>query len=316
MAKITFDSDLVIDKLIDLVLMFLGLYAAIAVQDLVDAGKERRQYTQLLQGFSDELRNNKKQRVAVEEKLGALDQPGIGQVKARVDFFKAQSSYYARYASCYRDLWASQNPKTRALTSATEEELRLCLDVVKGGFKEKDPEHLALTPVYRRDVWRFYLAGGVHLFQEFEGKNQGARCTLNGVVVKSLAICIGSTYGELDEIEREVSGLQELVNDTYFNRQGSLSAVFEEFKERVKPYQKVRSEEAFRAIDALARRVAEHAEEGRFAVERTAAVMHFKVKLLKERMLTLDARFKEVRARIRQELGQPSKGEGGAGSGV
>jgi hypothetical protein len=306
-AKIKFDSDLLLDKLMDLVLMFLGLYAAIAVQDLVDAGKERRQYSQLLQGFSDELKNNKKQRGAVEEKLGALNVPGIGRVKERVDFFKAQSSYYARYVMCYRDLWAAQDPKTRRLTEASDDDLKACGKLMKGGFKEKDPEHLALTPVYRRDVWRFYLAGGVHLFQEFESKHQGARCTLNGVVIKSLAICIGSTYGELDEIEKEVSGLQDLVNDTYFNRQGALAAAFEEFKERVKPYQKARSEESYRAISSLAQRLVAHVDESRVAVDRTAAVMHFKVKLLKERMLLLDARFKEVRGRLRQELGLPSK---------
>jgi len=306
-AKIKFDADLLLDKLLDLALMFLGLYAAIAVQDLVDAGKERRQYTQLLQGFSDELKNNKKQRAAVEEKLGPLDQPGIGKMKTRVDFFKAQSSYYARFVMCYRDLWAAQDPKTRRLIDATEDDLKACRDLMKGGLKEKDPEHLALTPVYRRDVWRFYLAGGVHLFQEFEEKNQGARCTLNGVVIKSLAICVGSTYGELDEIEREVSALQDLVNDTYFNRQGALSVAFEEFKERVKPYQRARTEESLRAMTALAKRLVAHVDKARVAVEQTAAVMHFKVKLLKERMLLLDARFKEVRARLRQELGLPPK---------
>jgi hypothetical protein len=52
------DKSLLFDKSVDLLLMFLGLYAAMAVQDFADHQKEKKQYRQLIQGFHEELQSN------------------------------------------------------------------------------------------------------------------------------------------------------------------------------------------------------------------------------------------------------------------
>ena len=57
MGKPLSDS-IFLDKLLDLILMFLGLYAAMALQDLVDHHKDRAQYVELLRGFKEELNSN------------------------------------------------------------------------------------------------------------------------------------------------------------------------------------------------------------------------------------------------------------------
>ena len=65
-------SSIWFDKLIDLVLMFVGLYAAMEVQDFVDYRQDKKQYNQILEGFKDELKSNQKQKLTIEGGLGAI----------------------------------------------------------------------------------------------------------------------------------------------------------------------------------------------------------------------------------------------------
>ena len=294
-------SELVADKFVDLILMFLGLYAAIAVQDLVDQRKESKQYTQLLEGFTEELQGNKMQRSTVEGKLGNLDKGSdIGEANARFSYFKAEAKHFYSFLECYRDFRMIKVSKKRS--PAQQQRFKECKVVLKSKLKVKDPDHLSLSPVYRRDVWRFYLAGGVHLFQEFEKRVAHDRCKVDGVGIKGLAICIGSTYGELSEIEAQVKEIQDLVNDTYFNRQGSLEARFKQFLEELSPYKKRNDAQALAAINRLIDGVIAHIKTQEQAVDQSARVMQYKVKLLKKRMIVLDNRFDVVLTSVNAEL--------------
>ena len=98
-------SSLLFDKGLDLVLMFLGLYAAMAVQDFVDHGKDRIQYVKLLEGFEEELKSNKAQRSNIESKLGSLDQrDDIGEADESFNFFAQQTRWMDRFVRCYTDI--------------------------------------------------------------------------------------------------------------------------------------------------------------------------------------------------------------------
>ena len=85
-------AELFFDKLLDLILMFLGLYAAIAVQDYVDKHKEHKQYKQLLEGFSEELSSNQLQRKTVEGQLGKLEEDSLGGASLRFEYFEKKAN--------------------------------------------------------------------------------------------------------------------------------------------------------------------------------------------------------------------------------
>jgi hypothetical protein len=279
--------------------MFLGLYAAIAVQDYVDKHKEHKQYKQLLGGFSEELASNQLQRTTVEGQLGKLDKDDLGEASERFEYFEKKANYYQDFLYCYLDIKKSKNAQFKKQVSAKR--IKKCKTLMKG-FKDEDPKHLSLSPVYRRDVWRFYLAGGVHLFQEFETNSKIERCNLDGLSVNGLAICIGSTYGELTDIETQVKYIQDLVNDTYFRKQGAMETRFKKFIQELGPYRKSSDNNAIAAISRLIKELDAYITHVQYSVQETSALMRFKVGVLKQDMLKLDARFKVVQKAIKDEI--------------
>jgi len=289
-------SSIWFDKMIDLVLMFVGLYAAMEVQDFVDYRQDKKQYKQLLEGFKDELKNNQKQKLAIEGGLGATDQlADFGDAEKSLDYFMALSEYAVQFSGCYVDLRLNG-------AKLAGERAKTCKRLFKKRFTVEKPPHLELSPVYRRDVWRLYLADGVQLFREFESKQKKARCAIGEGSSKKLTICVGSIYAELDEIELRVGEIQRLVNETYFYYQGVLEASFNRFKKRVQTYKgrkdKVAVEVITEARDALHNEI----EKGQQAVEISRSQMRSKIRQLKREVLRLDGRFTEVRGAIKSEL--------------
>lgn len=258
------DRSLFFDKSLDLILMFLGLYAAIAVQDLVDHQKDKQNYKELLNGFREELDSNQQQRRNIESKLGQLDQiKEIGESGASFKFFSSQRKYMKQFLDCYLDM------KLKSIKKKTLDDQRVenCKLLFKKGFQLKAPEHLDLSPIYRKDVWRFYLAGGVQLFQKFERKTKQARCTIEGKPSFGLAICIGSIYTALKKVELQVAEIQNLVNETYFNRQGILDAEFQSFKRQIKDLGKRTDSEAIETIKSQVVGLKHDLKEGQQAVD-------------------------------------------------
>jgi len=292
------DTSLWFDKLVDLLIMFLGLYAAMELQDFVDHRQDKKQYQQLLDGFRDELKINQEQRAAIESGLGSLERLSeLGRAEASLDYFMQLSAYAERFSGCYVDLRANKK-------QSSAERVEECKQLFKDKFKQSKPDHLELSPVYRRDVWRLYLAGGVQLFREFESKVKAPRCTIGeGSGSKKLAICIGSVYAELDEIEERVEGIQRLVNETYFYYQGVLEAEFKRFKRLAKSYKGRKDQEAVRALNQARDELSKRIQEGQQAVEISRSQMRSKVVQLKRAFRELDQRFTEVRAAIKAERG-------------
>jgi hypothetical protein len=295
----TKDKSLLFDKSVDLILMFLGLYAAIAVQDLVDHQKDKDHYQQILSGFNEELESNQDQKSNIESKLGSLDKlTDIGEAGASFKFFTAQTKYMSSFLSCYLDLKMKGISK-KSMSAKREQK---CKQLFKVGFKQKAPEHLSLSPVYRKDVWRFYLAGGVQLFQTFETPSKQARCTIEGKTSTGLAICIGSIYTVLKKVENQVADIQKLVNDTYFNRQGILDAEFKEFKRQMKRLGKRKDAEAVALTKSSIENLNQHLREGQQAVDLSLSLMRFKISQLKTTANDLDGRFNEVLKSISAEV--------------
>lgn len=294
------DKSLLFDKSVDLILMFLGLYAAIAVQDFVDHQKDKDHYQQLLSGFKEELMSNQGQKSNIESRLGALDQVNsIGDAGTSFEFFTAQTKYMSSFLSCYLDFKLKGTSKKYALTPKREQE---CKALFKEGFKQTAPKHLSLSPVYRKDVWRFYLAGGVQLFQTFEKPSRVSRCTIEGQPSTGLAICIGSIYTVLKKVEKQVAGIQKLVNDTYFNRQGILDAEFKDFKRQMKQLGKRKDAEAIALTKSLVDKLNQHLREGQQAVDLSLSLMRFKISQLKATATSLDQRFDDVLKSISAEI--------------
>ena len=285
-----------VDKTIDLLLMFLGLYAAMELQDFVDYRQDKKQYTQLLEGFRDELQNNQRQRSAIESGLGALDKlSDLGESEASLDYFMNLSRYAIDFSGCYVDLRVNQSKLDADRT-------RECKQLFKERFATPKPPHLELSPVYRRDVWRLYLAGGVQLFRQFESKQRTQRCSIGEGGSKKLAICIGSVYAELDGIEERVEGIQRLVNETYFYYQGVLEAEFKLFKKNVQRYKGRKDKEAREVILRSRDALHEKLKAGQQAVEISRSQMRSKIIHLKRAARRLDERFEEVRGALNAEM--------------
>jgi hypothetical protein len=292
-------SSLLFDKGLDLVLMFLGLYAAMAVQDFVDHGKDRSQYIKLLEGFQEELESNKAQRTNIESKLGSLDQRNsIGEADKSFIFFGKQTKYMDQFVRCYTDILLNKAKQAKVSPAR----LKSCFTFLKAKFKLKQPEHLDLSPVYRRDVWRLYLAGGVQLFREFESESVYDRCQIEGKSSKRLAICIGSIYSELSDVEGQVHTIQELVNETYFFRQGVIDAEFGRFKRKVKELKSRKDADAAKQLRELRDRLIHNFQEGQEALDISRTQLRYKIRQLKDTTLKLEKRIDAVLNSIRNEV--------------
>lgn len=289
---------LLFDKGLDLLLMFLGLYAAMAVQDFVDHNKSRGQYKELLAGFQEELESNRDQRATIESKLGPLDQlNNVGESAKSFTFFNKQTAYMQRFVRCYTDIRLSK--AKRATVSA--QHINDCKTFIKGGFKLKQPPHLDLSPVYRRDVWRLYLIGGVQLFREFETVSDQPRCLIEGKTSKRLAVCIGSVYSELDEVEAQVKGIQSLVNETYFFRQGVIDSEFKRFVRELKALKGRKDADAATRLTELRDRVISKLQEGQEALDISRTQLRYKIKQLKVTASKLETRINSVLNSVGQE---------------
>ena len=66
-------GEIVVDKFIDFILIFVGLYAATALQRYQDESRARDDYVQLLKDFDRELKANLEQEKSIEKDLGKIE---------------------------------------------------------------------------------------------------------------------------------------------------------------------------------------------------------------------------------------------------
>jgi hypothetical protein len=294
------DPVLLVDKLIDLVFMFIGLYLAIAVQDWQDLEKSKEQYKQLISGFLEEVKANQDQKQAVEDQIATVnDFKNIGQAQIYFDYFHGQSKYFEDFLKTYEAMFILKQKKR---TATEEEELKAFIAKLREKSTFKKPETFELTPMYRKDVWNFYLAGGVHLFQTFNRKDQSVKCLSSDQKTQNLAICIGSTYGFLHEIEKIVDEIQVLVNDTYFGKQAEIDAIFKGFSEQIKEIDSYGKDHQNQMMTTFIQNHIDKIQAIRALVNQNESLVKFKIKLLKTKLLQTDERLNSVANALSQEL--------------
>ena len=293
-------SELLFDKGIDFLLMFLGLWAAMLAQDCADHQRDKQQYVKLLEGFQEELENNRDQRSVIESKLGDLSEDkSIGEAAESFDYFSAQAQYMRSFLPCYVDIRSRGVRGVRTLSAERKAECRKALKQ----SKPKQATHLDLSPVYRRDVWRLYLADGVGLFREFESTSAYPRCEIEGKPTKLLAICIGSVYRELSEVERQVSAIQELVNETYFFRQGALDAEMRALTRTMKSLGKPKSVQDVTRLKTLTTDFLTKLNQDEMIVKISRAQMRYKIRQLKQTALELERDIGQAVKALKLEIG-------------
>jgi hypothetical protein len=211
--------ELSIDKTIDFILIFVGLYAALAVQDWLDARKETEDYVKLLDQFRVELEANKGEKSAIEKDLGLIvereEGKALGPLQKELDRFKAEATEAETLLKC---LGVALGVAQKGQPDAEEEKkLAECSPILESAEKEQETppfKPINLTPFYRRDVLAIYMAGGVKTFKNAD-----------------LAVNITQTYSSTIRIEELVKEVENLYNDEFMKMNGEVRVLEAELTE-------------------------------------------------------------------------------------
>jgi hypothetical protein len=205
-------KELALDKGIDFIIAFTGLYLAIGVQNWWDAKQDYQSYIDSLESFKTELTYNKGQ---------SVDTKPISQ---SLSDLQTLSAYYQTEAQLFSGFTrpgdaASVVDEIGAMTEALDAEVAKTpgakLDDVFDRSHAVKPAKLA--PHYATQTWRVYLASGVKIARE-NAKNQ------------DLAREIGALYAELDAVEVRVHELEVYYNDRYLPRLAEINAASEDLE--------------------------------------------------------------------------------------
>lgn len=285
--------ELAVDKVIDLVLIFLGLYAAIAVQDCQDRAKEKNDYRELLASFQRELTHNQGQKAVLEDSLGPIgttEPPdNLGPTKRLFDDFRLQADEADRMLTCTATLLSAMEGPPRDRAGA--EKLAECAELLEKVEKGETPasgmqwKPVSLAPLYREDVWQLYLANGVKVFEN-----------------KDLAVRIGATYSKVKRVEQAVAEIEAFINEGFMQKIGQVSASMSELEELMPSGEDQKKLKAAvpqlrEKFKALSNQIRAH----KTSVAQIQAVIELKVQKLKELMVEMDKGFTEAVAAIEAE---------------
>ena len=289
-------GELLVDKSVDFVIMFVGLYLALAVQDWQDARKEHQDYVALLESFKTEFAHNQSEKKAIESTLGpmAADTPedqALGMLKKRFDDFRSDAHKAETVFGCLETVLrvsGTAQPKPDDLKKAAE-----CAPVLESlekedGDKDEDFKPISLSPVYRDDVWQLYLANGVKTFEN-----------------KALGIKIGAIYTKLKSIERSVAEIESTFNESFGQRIGDMMSSMAELEDLTPEGQTeeesermLRGTEFSTKLGALTREMRQH----RHSVSKTEAILELKIVRLRAMVVEVDKLLTETKAEIDKEL--------------
>ncbi len=285
--------ELAVDKVIDLVLIFLGLYAAIAVQDCQDRAKEKNDYRELLGSFQRELTHNQGQKTVLEASLGPIgttEPPdNLGPMKKPFDDFRLQADEADRMLTCTTTLLTALDRPPR--DGAGAQRLAECAELFEKVEKGETPasgtqfKPVSISPLYREDVWQLYLANGVAVFEN-----------------KDLAVRIGATYSKVKRVELAVAEIETSINEGFMQKIGQVSASMSELEELMPAGEdpkklKAAAPRLKEKLTALSNQIRAH----KTAVAQIQAVIELKVQKLKELMVEMDKGFTEAVAAIEAE---------------
>lgn len=286
-----FGAELVFDKIIDFILIFVGLYAATAVQRCQDTTKEKEEYVALLHDFKRELNANLEQEAEIAKALGRIEDtaPGsnIGPMKATFERFFAALAEDERVILCLHEEFASAvDPRKPPKGTKECHDLYAAFD--KAHAKHETPfvfQPAVLTPFYRYEVWQLYIADGVKTFRN-----------------KDLAVKIGEVYNNARLIEKHVADIETTYNDAFMKQVGRSAATDMELAEVVHDEERehgLSEQDQVRLIH-----VSEAVKDEHYATAEIQHVLELKVERMKGIVLVMRAEIEAVHAAIDEEIGR------------
>jgi len=287
--------ELLLDKSIDFALIFVGLYAATALQRCQDTAKDKQEYVSLLKDFKRELAANKAQEKSIEKDLGAIDEtePGknLGPMQETFGHFFKELAEDEKIVHCMHGEFISAHTTKAKDEDHGDKEGPDCHELY-AAFDKTHSEHddeafsfkpAVLTPFYRREVWQLYIADGVKKFRN-----------------KELAVRIAEVYANADLVEEQVQDIEQTYNDAFMKQVGKTAATDMELAEIV------HDEETQHALSDADMTLLLHVDEaikqehyGTLEVERT---LELKAERMKKTVLLMRKEIEEVQAAIDEEL--------------
>jgi hypothetical protein len=282
--------ELVLDKLIDFVLIFVGLYAATALQRCQDRANEKQQYISLLQDFKRELAGNLEQEASIAEDLGPIDQttPGknLGPMADTFVRFFAALAKDEKIVQCLHDEFAAAMPGSPGIVT---EECHALYRQSDAAHQEKDAAEsfsfkpAVLTPFYRYEVWELYIADGVKTFRN-----------------KALAVRIAEVYANARLVEEQIHDIETTYNDAFMTQVGRSAATDMELAEIV------HDEETHHGLSeyglVLLTHVDEAIKEEHYASLEVQRILELKTERMKSIVLLMRAEIEAVEQEIDEEL--------------
>ena len=278
------------DKSVDFVLIFVGLYAATAVQRCQDVAAEQTEYIAMLNDFKTELQANRDQEASIVKDLGPIvvgqKPPEIGLMRATFDAYFHELHEDEDVLHCLHDEFLVEGGKL----SADPEAKQKCHGLYQTFLAHHenpdanfDFKPIVLTPFYRYEVWQMYLANGVRIFRN-----------------KELAREIGEIYNNARIIEKQVADIEEIYNEAFMTQVGRTAATDSELAELVA------DEESEHGLSAdkkqLLQHITELIKEEHYATKEVKVVLEMEVERMKSTVLIMREEIDTVTALIDEEL--------------
>lgn len=282
-------GELVFDKFIDFALIFVGLYAATALQRYQDTQKERGEYVQMLHDFKRELKTNLAQETSIEKDLGLLTDtaPGknLGPMTKTFDSFFKELAVDEHIVHCLHVEFASAVDPSKPHEPSAE-----CHESYKAFEKAHQESHdqfnfrpAVLTPFYRYEVWEMYVANGIRIFRN-----------------KDLAVKIGEIYNNARIVERQVADIEATYNDAFMRQVGRSAATDLELAELV------HDEETEHGLSAQNQQILTHISEAvkeeHFQTIEARSILELKVERMKHTALIIRQEIRDVEEAIDAEI--------------
>lgn len=310
--------ELILDKTIDFALIFVGLYAATAVQRCQDTAKDKQEYVTLLKDFKRELKANLEQEGSIARDLGAIEEttPGknLGPMQETFKHFFEELAEDEKIVHCMHMEFVVKAPPAEGEHAEGDHAEG---DHDEGGgahppedchalYKQFDTSHSAkhesfsfkpavLTPFYRHEVWQLYLADGVKTFRN-----------------KELAVHIAEVYANARLIEEQVEDIEKTYNDAFMKQVGRTAATDMELAEIV------HDEETTHGLNdadmTLLLHVDEAIKDEHYSALEVERILELKAERMKKTVLLMREEIEQVQTAIDQELEAMGSEAGEAGA--
>jgi hypothetical protein len=286
--------ELVVDKTIDFILIFVGLYAAMAVDRYLAEQREHEEYLALLADFRTELVANRKQHESIVKDLGPLTETVRGKVlgpmEATFQRFDAEMREDEETVHCLHKQYVSRGgrgKKSAPLPAGCAERLKKFEQVAKAKHADGAPpfEPAVLSPFYRYEVWELYVAGGTRIFKN-----------------KELAVKIGEIYNNARLIEKQVAEIERAYNDVFMKQVGRMAASEVELLELVEDAEANHDLSPTELIELV--HIREAMEDERYDVLESKSVLEARVRRMKSTAHATNDEIDHVAELISKELGE------------